>query len=355
MLQVLTIVIMVILPQAVQTARMGGLLRGGAGPDRPRRWGVRLGTMRMGGVSLGPTQLDSGYCFRLADGQGWHIIATEGVRPWVEKLASIMQLKTCEPNGFLKRIFIQRESREINCEYPLPPRDENILEHLPRIGWIAHNLGALQIWSHQDVPDVICEIGPDDDDILEILRMRLALHPIYQQAQDAGGLPVHAALVERRRQGALLIGDGGAGKSTCCLRLPAPWGILCDDEVLIIPDGERGYFAHPFPTWSDYILKRSERTWNVEKHVALSAIFFLEQAKIDEVVPTRQGQAAVLLSKSSAQVCRQIWIDLVDEEKRRLRRRAFENACGLAKVIPAFKLRVSLDGRFWEEMEKVLH
>jgi hypothetical protein len=29
-------------------------------------------------------------------------------------------------------------------------------------------------------------------------------------------------------------------------------------------------------------------------------------------------------------------------------------AGGLARSIPAFKLRVSLDGKFWEEMERVL-
>jgi hypothetical protein len=29
-------------------------------------------------------------------------------------------------------------------------------------------------------------------------------------------------------------------------------------------------------------------------------------------------------------------------------------ACELARSIPAFRLRLSLDGRFWEEMERVL-
>jgi hypothetical protein len=33
----------------------------------------------------------------------------------------------------------------------------------------------------------------------------------------------------------------------------------------------------------------------------------------------------------------------------------FENATELAKAVPAFRLQVSLEGRFWEEMEKVLN
>jgi hypothetical protein len=32
----------------------------------------------------------------------------------------------------------------------------------------------------------------------------------------------------------------------------------------------------------------------------------------------------------------------------------FNNACELAKAVPAYILRVSLEGRFWEEMEKVI-
>ena len=50
---------------------------------------------------------ESGYGMRLADGQGWHIIPTEGVRSWVEKLALIMELKTSEPEGHSELIFIR--------------------------------------------------------------------------------------------------------------------------------------------------------------------------------------------------------------------------------------------------------
>jgi hypothetical protein len=42
------------------------------------------------------------------------------------------------------------------------------------------------------------------------------------------------------------------------------------------------------------------------------------------------------------------------KDKTAIKLRCFQNACELAKTIPAFSLRVSLGGRFWEEMERVL-
>jgi len=36
-----------------------------------------------------------------------------------------------------------------------------------------------------------------------------------------------------------------------------------------------------------------------------------------------------------------------------LKEKVFDNACKLARGIPAFKLRVSLDGKFWKEMERI--
>jgi len=88
---------------------------------------------------------ESGYCLRLANGQGWHIIATEGVRPWVEKLASIMELEACGPNGCPKLIFIGRESGKDGCGEPICTLDQNMREHLPRSGWRPMTL-FLKIW-----------------------------------------------------------------------------------------------------------------------------------------------------------------------------------------------------------------
>lgn len=298
--------------------------------------------------------LEKGYCLRLANGQRWHIIPTEGVRRWVERLARIVQLQTCEPNGCPKLIFIHSESRREWCGGSIGSEMPDIFKGFPRGGWKSHDLRALILWSSPEVPDVICEMRPGGDHALEIIRMWLSLYPIYKRAQDSGGLPFHAALVERDGIGILLAAPGDTGKSTCCRRLPGQWHALCDDEALIVRDGQKQYLAHPFPTWSDYLWRRSERTWNVQRYIPVSAIFFLEQAKVDQAVPMGQGEAAAFTYQSAIQVCSRNWRNLDHKEERGLKESLFKNGCELAKAVPAFKLRVSPNGQFWNEMEKVL-
>jgi hypothetical protein len=54
------------------------------------------------------------------------------------------------------------------------------------------------------------------------------------------------------------------------------------------------------------------------------------------------------------QVYHRYWHNLDYRERRTRKKKVFENACALAKEVPAFKLRMSLKGRFWEEMDRVL-
>jgi len=295
-----------------------------------------------------------GYCLHLANGQGWRILLNDGVNSWVAKLASIMELGACDRNGYPRLVFIWRDSGKESWRDTIYHLNTIISEDLPVSGWKARNLVWLKVWYHSDVPDVICEIGPQDEGEQDVLRMRLSLQPIYQRAQDSGGLPLHAALVEWNATGILLAASANTGKSTCCHRLRNPWKTLCDDETLVIMDNQQQYLAHPFPTWSDYLVKGFNRTWNVQHHVPISAIFFLEQARVDEVLPMGQGQAALLAYQSAIQVCHRNLMNLNREQMRIHRRKLFENACDLTKLIPAFKLKVSLVGQFWKEMERVL-
>lgn len=294
------------------------------------------------------------YCLKLAGGQGWQIIAAgEGIL-WVEKLASIMELKVCESNGYLKLIFFKRKSVKEDDGYPLNMLNVGVLGDFPKSGWKVHNFGGLQLWDHREVPDVICEVEHGENSELDIIKMRLALHPIYQCVQDSGGLPIHAALVEWRGMGILLGAPGRTGKSTCCRRIPPPWYTLCDDETLIVKDSSKLYKAHPLPTWSDYFLRRSRRTWNVQRHLPLSAIFFLEQSVTDELFPIGQGQAAAYINQLAMHVIDQTCDYLDREEERSLKKGLFYNAWELAKAVPSYILRVSLNGRFWEKIEEAL-
>jgi SynChlorMet cassette protein ScmC len=82
-------------------------------------------------------------------------------------------------------------------------------------------------------------------------------------------------------------------------------------------------------------------------------IFFLEHAEEDEAVPVGQGEASILINGAVGEICQRFWEKLGRESQRKSRSKVYHNACEMAKQIPAFRLHVSLDGRFWEEIEKV--
>jgi len=67
-----------------------------------------------------------------------------------------------------------------------------------------------------------------------------------------------------------------------------------------------------------------------------------------------EGQAAFLVAESSAQVCETFWRTLEREDQRLFNKSIFDNACAMAKQIPAYRLHVSLHGRFWEKIEQVI-
>jgi SynChlorMet cassette protein ScmC len=96
------------------------------------------------------------------------------------------------------------------------------------------------------------------------------------------------------------------------------------------------------------------KTWNVQYSVPLAGAFFLEQSEVDEVLPVGEGQAAVLMNESAGQICGKYWRNLDKEDQKNFREELFNNACEMAKKIPAYRLNVSLEGRFWEKIEQVL-
>lgn len=289
------------------------------------------------------------YTLKLSNGLGWHIVASKQAAPWVDRLATTMELRRTEQYGYPKLIFLDKDEDVDDALFT-----KLHLADMPGSDWKPHDLKWLHFYSHNDVPDMICRFGNDNTHGIEIVRMWQALHPIYEQALGNGGMPFHAGLAARNGKGVLFAAPGGTGKSTCCRRLPPPWKALCDDEALLVKDTQGAYMAHPFPTWSEYLFQRSEKTWDVEQHVPLSALFFLEQAERDEVVAIGTGKASVYITESSTQICRRDWRYLDKKEEVRRKTMLFDNACALAKAVPAYILRVSLTGEFWKLVEEVV-
>ena len=304
---------------------------------------------------MGSPLIFSEYCLTLSDRCSWSLTGTGDCASWVDRLASIMELKKTKSDDSPKLIFATRESadheagRVSGCLCARLSHQEG-----RKTGWSVSHPDVLRLWCADYIPDVLCELSNDGGDEFPILNMWYALLPIYQRSTCKGGLPFHAGLVTLNGRGFLLAGSGAAGKSTCCRRMSGHWRPLCDDETLVVLNAHKKYRAHPFPTWSDHLWKNSEKTWKVEYSVPLSGVFFLEQSRDDEAVPLGRGEAAVLMTESASQVYEKFWRKIHKEDRKKHRRELFNNACSMAKEIPAYRLRVSLEGKFWEKMEKVL-
>lgn len=295
--------------------------------------------------------MSRGYLLSLGDENKWWLTGSEDILYLVDKFASIMQLEACQSDGLPKFIF----SKMNNGDNPTGKKTNKWhRDFYPAEDWTFSDYKTVRIWTHNIKPDIICEVNNNGMYEIEFASMWTALRPIYQQSIKKGGLPFHAGLIESAGKGFLLVSSGGTGKSTCCRRLADHAKPLCDDEALVVYNENKSYLAHPFPTWSDYLLKRAEKRWNVQYHVPLCAIFFLERSDVDEILPLKEIQSAVFASESAIQIFQKCWGKLDIEYQRRLRIEIFNNACRLLKMIPAFHLRVSLTGRFWEEIENAL-
>ncbi|MDM8525220.1 SynChlorMet cassette protein ScmC [Desulfococcaceae bacterium HSG8] len=290
-----------------------------------------------------PSEPGEMFTLSLADNSRWVLSAHAQMAPWLSKFASILQL---EPG--------QDEPGSHHLRYMKP--DDNAGQSvrdltLPNISY-PHK--SMRVWYDHAFPDAICELDNEKEELSEIANMWNSVQPFFQRSIEKGGLPFHAGLAKRDGKGILLAGYGNAGKSTCCRRLPDPWVALCDDEVLVVCDPRDKYMAHPFPTWSDYLWRNSTKTWDVQHSVPIAAIFFIEQADTDAVLSLGAGHAVACIVDSAIQTCRKFWARADKPLQRKFRQEIFSNACKMVAKIPAFRLRVSLNGRFWEEIEAVL-
>ena len=297
------------------------------------------------------------FLLKLGNGICWSFIATTDTKSWVEKFAGVIGLSVDDQKmncNSTRMFFLQKPLKKDRCDELNPFIFSTIKADLPCDGWNGEDFGALKLWTHSRIPDIVCEIEHARSHELDIIKMWTALYGIYLRSFDSGGLILHGALVERNGSGVLLAGPGGAGKSTLSHRLPLNWRVLSDDQSLVVLNDQSRYLAHPIPTWSDHLWRRSEQSWNIRYHVPLTAVFFIEQSASDKVVPIGQGQTALFINDSSTEVINPIWWNMAMEEKIVIKKKIFDNACDMARAVPAYILRNSLNGRFWNEMEKVL-
>ena len=277
----------------------------------------------------------------LADCSNWDIIPNcDNAFKVVLDFAKIMRLKqhnsitnTGYGSGSFQRIYI-------NIESCFPGKLQN------------YNKVHIKV---KDVDNVVCTNKPEingDTPVQLLIHLSMV---ICREMQSRGGILLHGALAALDGKGVIFAGPGGRGKTTASQRLPCYWRQLCDDTTLVVCDNRGLYWAHPWPTWSNFMFKRSGGSWNVEHAVPLRGIFFLEQNLKDDFEPLGIAQNVCLLNASAEQAS---WLTLNHTDKdtiRKIRQQRFDNICLLAQSVPSYVLRFSRKGAFWNEIERALY
>ncbi|MCX6841996.1 MAG: SynChlorMet cassette protein ScmC, partial [candidate division WOR-3 bacterium] len=216
----------------------------------------------------------------------------------------------------------------------------------------AEGVGAA---SGMDGPGaVVCRIDEPIDRDTEVAQMQIVASLIAREALFRGGLLLHGALAEYKGSGFIMAGPGTIGKSTASRRLPLPWRSLSDDRTLVVPDGKGRFRAHPWPTWSRFYDNGPGGCWAVEDNVPLRAIFFLGQSPSDRLEPVNATQATALALESAVDLAWEMRRTTEESAARTLHGEGISAARALAAAVPAYSLKLSLGGRFWEEIERVL-
>ena len=76
--------------------------------------------------------------------------------------------------------------------------------------------------------------------------------------------------------------------------------------------------------------------------------------KIDRIIPIPRHQAVIYICQLAGQVLSVSRNNISTNETMVARKMIFNNACEFLKHVPAYILHVDLNGKFWEEIEKVI-
>ncbi|MBN1996272.1 SynChlorMet cassette protein ScmC [candidate division KSB1 bacterium] len=292
------------------------------------------------------------YSLHLQDGNCWQFGAQNGAEEWLATIAAIMRLEPADGVKFPRILFYQ--SGTANFEFT---HVRTRLNYLARNStWFVDHPDSFAVWCRDIVTDVVCRLVLNSSVAgIDLQTMMFFDLPIFMKSIFLGGIPVHGALIRKGNKGYILIGKSGAGKTTCCRRLPGNWMAMADDEILVVKTPDGRYYAHPFPTWSDYYLNRNLRpTWDVQQAVPVSALFFLQQDKTDSVHVLPAQNAVIYITDSVMEICHKFWHRADKLLQRRMRCMVLDNVCALCRGIPAFTLQTTITGEFWREIESVV-
>ena len=202
---------------------------------------------------------------------------------------------------------------------------------------------------------LICSLSSESNSNSMVFQMaQLALFIAFQTLPH-GGLLIHGALIERNGQGIILTGPSGVGKTTACNRVPLPWHTLSDDLVLVMPDQSGWYVAHPWPTWFVFFNNGPGGSWDVTHAVKLQGIFILSRAPEDGIEKITRDESLTYLIDALRLVTWPLrYSDCSQEDKKSLYMEILEALDNIIQTVPVHILRISLTGKFWEELSSWL-
>ncbi len=304
-----------------------------------------------GGYGVMLTQLDGNektYELRLSDMCSWRFTAVKCLSSWLEMFAEMALFDEALGGGSYMKKFTFVAKKEIN-EPPSQFIPGSFIPPIPNL--------YSQIWHHPLHPDIFVELNTDKlyDCGMEFMNMFGAWRIIHKHYVLHGGSPFHAAFVGLEDNGILIIAPGNTGKTTSFQRLPDYWDKYSDDLALVIKAGTNKYNVHPLPTWSDYVVRNIKTKFRVEHNLPLKGIFFLEQSNKDKVTEIKQGKAAMEIFNSLKSNSERLLPRMDEFEKKDINSRLLDTSFQLSKAIPCYRLKATLHGEFWKEIEKVLY
>lgn len=291
--------------------------------------------------------------YRLALGAGneWTLSAEPDLQEWLDRFAAILELQGAG-NG---------SSRRLHCrsrDWPFERKKPGEMAWVTSSGKQVLQFDRTTRFTIALNGDIDAEILYGLDPEIDTMNMWVLLYPLYLDVVRKGGAPVHAALALRDGKAWLLAGRGGAGKSTCSRRLLDGWQSLCDDEALVVRGADGRYNVHPMPTWSElYYGWKPEKTWPAEASFPLGGVFFIEQAPENRVESMRNPAETTAQLQEAAM---HVWSKFPPLHPsgsgftRQVHTGIFNNVCEIAHRLPAYRLEVSLKGKFWKEMERAI-